>query len=130
MNYVLSIICLVSDPEGFWYLAWSIRTYRLDNKGIHTYNVSIMSASTINITLPTRLKEEIEKRVESGMYASVSEFIRNAVRNTLVSGVDLPYGQNFFSKAEDEILKAETQGLTGQFKTITSDKDVNDLFAR
>ena len=35
---------------------------------------------TINISLPEKLKNEIEKAVEDGMYSSKSEFIRELLR--------------------------------------------------
>ena len=86
-----------------------------------------MGATTINITIPNRLKEEIDKRVKSGMYSSVSEFIRSAVRNMITSGVELPYGEGFSPEAESEILQAEAQGLKRKV-SLESEKDIENLF--
>lgn len=38
---------------------------------------------TINISLPERLKEESEKLVKVGMYASFSDLVRDSLRNTI-----------------------------------------------
>ncbi len=70
-----------------------------------------MGTTTINITLPDRLKQEINTRVRSGMYASVSEFIRNAVRRALTIRDDIPFGEAFSTEAENLILQAEEESL-------------------
>lgn len=55
---------------------------------------------TINISLPTALNEQISSQVKAGNYASVSEFIREAVRKLL--GISPTV---FLPEAEEEILK-------------------------
>ena len=88
-----------------------------------------MSTTTINITLPTRLKKEIQNQIKKGMYTSVSEFIRNAVRQLLVSSID---GHNlpFSPQAEKEILKAFKETLENRDKNIVlkSEKDIDAFF--
>lgn len=41
------------------------------------------TAITMNVSLPIRLKQYVDGRVASGLYASASEFIREAVREKL-----------------------------------------------
>lgn len=78
-----------------------------------------MNTTTINITLPVRLKEEIENRVQGGMYASVSEFIRHSVRRVLAaSAEEIPYSPPFSAKAVKEILAAEKAALKNRNKNI------------
>ena len=55
---------------------------------------------TINISLPAALNEQISSQVKAGNYASVSEFIREAVRKLL--GIS---PTAFLPEAEEEILK-------------------------
>ena len=87
-----------------------------------------MSTTTINITLPTRLKKEIQNQVKKGMYTSVSEFIRNAVRNLLTSPATT-YNLPFSPEAEKEILKAEKQALLEKNPVIiTSQRELKEFF--
>mgnify|MGYP001377335779 CR=1 FL=1 len=37
----------------------------------------------VTMTLPRKLLDEVENRIETGMYASVSEWIRHAIREQL-----------------------------------------------
>lgn len=86
-----------------------------------------MDAITINITLPERLKQEIDDRVRSGMYASVSEFIRSALRRALTVRDDIPIGEPFSKEAEDLILQAEQESreLPHAMRTLKSAKDID-----
>jgi len=86
-----------------------------------------MSTSTINITLPDRLKQEIDSRVRGGMYASVSEFIRNAVRRALTSRDDIPFGEAFSTEAENLILQAEEETIArpNNSTVLNSTKDID-----
>ena len=88
-----------------------------------------MSTTTINITLPTRLKKEIQNQIKKGMYTSVSEFIRNAVRQLLISPVD-SHNLPFSPQAEKEILRAFKETLENRDKNIVlkSDKDIDAFF--
>ena len=86
-----------------------------------------MGATTINITLPVRLKQEIDSRVQSGMYASVSEFIRSALRRALTVRDDIPVGEAFSREAEDLILQAEQESRVrpSATRTLKSAKDID-----
>lgn len=86
-----------------------------------------MGTTTINITLPERLKQEIDSRVRSGMYASVSEFIRNAVRRALTVRDDIPFGEAFSTEAENLILQAEEEALVrpNATKALKTAKDID-----
>lgn len=89
-----------------------------------------MNTATINITLPIPLKKAVEERVKSGLYASVSEFIRQAVRKLLFSVDEIPYGSPFSPDATKEILKAEREALKHPEKLITlkSPEDIDRFF--
>ena len=54
---------------------------------------------TINISLPKNLSDQIRSEVKKRGYVSVSEFIREAVRNYLHAST------SFSEKAEKEIIK-------------------------
>lgn len=86
-----------------------------------------MGATTINITLPERLKQEIDSRVRSGMYASVSEFIRSALRRALTVSDDIPIGEAFSNEAEDLILQAEEESRIRSHatRTLKTAKDID-----
>jgi putative addiction module CopG family antidote len=47
------------------------------------------STQQLSITLPREMAEQIEKKVESGAYASVSEVIRDGIRTLLDRDVAL-----------------------------------------
>jgi antitoxin ParD1/3/4 len=47
------------------------------------------STQQFSITLPNEMAEEIEKKVESGAYASVSEVVREGIRTLLDRDVAL-----------------------------------------
>ena len=70
-----------------------------------------MDTITINITLPRQIKKAVDNQGNSGLYASFSEFVRNAVRHLLFSPVAIPYGQPFSRTAEKQILVAEKEAF-------------------
>lgn len=91
-----------------------------------------MNTATINITLPVRLKEEIENRVRGGMYTSVSEFIRHSIRKVLTSPAEeVPYGPSFSDEAVKEILAAEKNALEHPERNIVIEtkEDLDRLFS-
>ena len=94
-----------------------------------------MSTITINITLPEKLKTEVDKQIKNGFYTSVSEFIRNAIRSVLSNPEDLPYNSALSLQAEKKILKAEKQALAEKNPVIITNKKqlkqyLNDLWNR
>lgn len=87
-----------------------------------------MSTVTINITMPKKLKSEVDKQVKAGFYTSVSEFIRTAIRSVLSTDTDIPYGPAFSPRAEKQILKAEKQALAEKNPVIiTSQKQLRQF---
>jgi len=89
-----------------------------------------MSTVTINITMPKKLKSEVDKQVKTGFYTSVSEFIRTAIRSVLSTDTDIPYGPAFSPRAEKQILKAEKQALRNRNKNIVlkTNQDIEAFF--
>jgi putative addiction module CopG family antidote len=87
-----------------------------------------MSTVTINITMPKKLKSEVDKQVKAGFYTSVSEFIRAAIRSVLSTDADIPYGPGFSPQAEKQILKAEKEALAEKNPVIiTSQKQLRQF---
>ncbi len=65
-----------------------------------------MSITTVNISLPTVMYEDAKRHVKRRGYASVSELIRDAVREWLYPRVTV----NGFTPAfEREVLKSEKE---------------------
>lgn len=92
----------------------------------------LMDTTTINITLPIRLKQAIDRRVHHGFYTSVSEFVRTAARELLsASANEVPYGPPFSAKAIKEILAAEKAALRSRSKNIVLEnpEEIDSFFA-
>lgn len=77
---------------------------------------------TINISLPKTLADLAKKQVKAGYYSSLSEVIRESLRNHLTSPTIPTYKMS--KKAENIALKARKEHTAG--KTILL-KDVDDL---
>ena len=77
---------------------------------------------TINISLPESLSMQIRKQVKAGGYVSVSEFIREAVRNLIRSSTD------FTPQAQKEILKIAKTSLKKDLKFDTEKTPVRQIF--
>lgn len=68
--------------------------------------------STINISLPTQLKNEADELVKEGYYVSFSDLVRTSVRKLLESKYDL-----WVAEAKKDFKK-------GKLKTISNSKDI------
>ncbi|MFZ1019970.1 MAG: ribbon-helix-helix domain-containing protein [Minisyncoccia bacterium] len=64
--------------------------------------------TTLNISMPTALKREVEKEVKDGNYASVSEFFRDAVRSWKDEQLirEIQESQAEIARGEGKILKS------------------------
>ncbi len=60
-----------------------------------------MPTTTINITLPKQMKATLDEKVKNGLYTSISELIREAVRD-LITRQSVQATQ-FSAQAQDEI---------------------------
>ena len=79
---------------------------------------------TINISLPKTLSDQIREQVKSGRYVSISEYIRDAVRNFLGSSTA------FSQKAEDEILKIAKTPYKNDLKFDTGKTTIDKAFEK
>ncbi len=68
-----------------------------------------MSISTINISLPTAMYEDAKRHVKRRGYASVSELIRDAVREWLYPRVTV---NGFTPEFEKQVLESEKQPVS------------------
>ena len=73
--------------------------------------------TTVNISLPEKLKEQAETLVRSGFYASFSDLVRDSLRR-LVSQ----------SKYELWVEEANEDLKTGKAKVLKSKKDIDSYF--
>lgn len=67
-----------------------------------------MSITTVNISLPTTMYEDAKRHVKRRGYASVSELIRDAVREWLYPRVTV---NGFTPEFERAVLKAEKEPI-------------------
>lgn len=80
---------------------------------------------TLNISLPQSLAQQVNWQVQTGNYASVSEFIREAVRKLL--GIT---PTTFAKEAEEEILKISKTSPTQDFVFDSSKIPVKKMFTK
>ena len=73
--------------------------------------------STINISLPEKLKEKAQELVEKGFYASFSDLVRDSIRQTVT--------KNKYDLWTEEVLEDERKGRAVVLKTK---KDIDDYF--
>lgn len=67
-----------------------------------------MIQTTINISLPMKMYQDAKKALAKRGYTSISEFIRNALRNELY----LPVTENgFTSEFEEKVLKSAKEPI-------------------
>lgn len=76
------------------------------------YNISNMT--TVNISIPEKLKQQADQLVKTGYYASFSDFVRDAIRNSLKQG-------QYNSWAE----QAKKDRKQGKAVILKSDKDID-----
>lgn len=73
--------------------------------------------TTINVSLPDKLKDEAQMLVESGFYASFSDLVRDSLRQAVKS-----------SKYDLWTLEAEKEFKEGKGKLLKSPKDIDEYF--
>lgn len=67
------------------------------------YRIQYLYMMTINISLPKTMYEDAKKAIAAKRYASVSEFIRDALRDVLYPRVTV---NGFTPEFEERVLKA------------------------
>jgi len=73
--------------------------------------------TTINVSLPEKLKEQAETLVKSGFYASFSDLVRDSLRRLVSqSKYDL-----WVEEAKEDVRK-------GKAKVLKSKKDIDSYF--
>ena len=73
--------------------------------------------TTINISLPDKLKEQAETLVNNGFYASFSDLIRDSLRQIIAK-----------SKYDLYVEEAKEDLKTGKAKVLKTGKAVDDYF--
>lgn len=71
--------------------------------------------TTINISLPEKLKEQADNLVQNGYYASFSDLVRMSLRHAVDK-----------SKYDAMIAETEEDIRTGKAVTISTKKDLKD----
>ena len=72
--------------------------------------------NTINISLPTQLKSEAEKLIESGYFVSFSDLTRTAIRKLVESKYDYL------------IEEAKTDHAKQKLSVMSNEKDIDNYF--
>lgn len=75
-----------------------------------------MSSKPISITLPEELLKEINKKIKAGRFASVSEYIRHAVRLAMAETSETTSK----SASQSSNKKTDADNIFGSFSTDTS----------
>ena len=81
---------------------------------------------TINISLPKQLAELAKAQVKAGYYSSISELIRDKLRSTLMTKIDIPTFQ-MSPKAEKLAIKARQNYLDGKAIKLEKVEDLDNL---
>ncbi len=85
-----------------------------------------MNTTTVNISLPTSLYVDMKKTVSKRGYTSVSELIREAVRNWLYPHTTV----NGFTPAfENQVLTSAKTPLKKDI-VLRSDKEISNYFGK
>ncbi len=74
--------------------------------------------ATMNISLPDKMKEWVESRVESGEFSNASDFVRDLLRREQKKQEYLAY-----------IQQAVDEGIASGFSETTVDEILNDMEA-
>ena len=83
-----------------------------------------MNTTTINISLPKEMYEDAKRHVKKRGYASVSELIRDAVRDWIYPRVTV---NGFTPEFEKMVLKAEKEPRENHI-ILKSKKDIRAYF--
>ena len=83
-----------------------------------------MNTTTINISLPKEMYEDAKRHVKKRGYASVSELIRDAVRDWIYPRVTV---NGFTPEFEKMVLKAEKEPRENHI-ILKSKKDIREYF--
>lgn len=75
--------------------------------------------TTINISLPDKLKKEADKTIAEGHYASFSDLARTALRQILRN-----------HKLDRMAAEAKADYKAGKGIILRTDKDITDFFAK
>ena len=81
----------------------------------------IIMTKTMNISVPKNLADQVQFQVKLGEYVSVSEFIREAIRDLLRKK------QGFASEAEKEILKISQSPTKPDYKFDSKKTNANQM---
>jgi len=76
--------------------------------------------TTINISLPTQLKEQAQDLIDNGHFSSFSDLVRTALRNLVTSHKD-------YDKMADEAWNEYKNGKAVELKT---DEDIEQYFRK
>lgn len=68
-----------------------------------------MATTTVNISLPTNLKKEVDALVARGDYASFSDFVRSTLRQGIR---DMRYNE-LYEQAKLDVAMGKTKELKG-----------------
>jgi len=74
--------------------------------------------ATMNISLPKKMKDWVEKRASEGSYANSSDYVRDLIRE-----------DEERQKAYDEIMQAAEEGLASGFSERTPQEIVDATLA-
>jgi len=85
-----------------------------------------MNTTTINISLPKTMYRDAKKTLSKRGYASISELIRDALRDWLYPKVTV---NGFTSEFEERVLRAEKSPVKNDIKLKTR-KEIEDYFLR
>lgn len=82
--------------------------------------------TTINISLPTNMYDQLKRFVSQRGYSSVSELVRDTLRDTIYSTKTI---NGFTPEFEDEILKSEAEPRKNDI-VLKTEKDVHNYFRK
>lgn len=80
--------------------------------------------TTVNISLPTSLYQDIKKTIKERGYSSVSELVRDAVRRVIHPELT----ENGFTPEFEEMVLQSAKEPIDESKTIETDEDLEQYF--
>jgi Arc/MetJ-type ribon-helix-helix transcriptional regulator len=84
--------------------------------------------TTINISLPTEMYKDVKTAVKTMRYSSVSELMREALRDKIYTKEKVRYTVNGFTpEFEDEIMKSAASSPEEDY-ILENQKQVKDFF--